>query len=54
MKASTLNGMEVYEWTANNIQRLFNESESHNKPITLLLGVAFCCNVLVSFYLAQI
>jgi hypothetical protein len=49
MKASTLNGIEVFEWTSNNIKNLLQESETHgNRPVVALFGVAFCCNVLVS------
>jgi hypothetical protein len=48
MKASTLNGIEVYEWTSLNIQKLLQESETNgNRAVVVLFGVAFCCNVLV-------
>ena len=47
MKASTLSGIHVFEWTANNIDRLINETISKRKKVCLLFGFVFCCRVLV-------
>ena len=48
MKASTLSGIHVFEWTANNIERLINETVSKRKEsVCLLFGLVFCCRVLV-------
>ena len=48
MRAATLNGVEVGEWTTANIQQLLKTSERlNNMPVVILFGIAFCCNVLV-------
>ena len=48
MRVGTLNGIEVLEWTTLNLQKLLQDSERNgNRPVVLLFGVAFCCNVLV-------
>ena len=47
MKASTLSGIQVFEWTTNNIERLIKETVSKRKKVCLLFGFVFCCRVLV-------
>ena len=48
MKAGTLFGVQVCEWTVNNIERvireIYNRKTSH---VCLLFGYVFCCRVLV-------
>jgi hypothetical protein len=51
MRAATLNGIEVHEWTTANIQQLLKTSErQNNRPVALLFGIAFCINVLVTVF----
>ena len=48
MKAGTLLGVQVCEWTVNNIERLIREIYNRRtNHICLLLGFVFCCRVLV-------
>ena len=47
-KANTLYGIQVFEWTANNIERLINETfTKQKKNVCLLFGLVFCSRVLV-------
>ena len=48
MKASTLNGIQVCQWTINNINKLISEVDvKKNSCVELLFGVALVCNTLV-------
>lgn len=48
MKANTLNGTLVFEWTTNNLEKLIKEChQNKKKDVCLLLGVLFCCRVIV-------
>ena len=48
LKANTLHGIQVFEWTANNIERLINETFTKRKEyVCLLFGLVFCSRVLI-------
>ena len=48
VQAKTLHGMQVYEWTGNNFQKLLKEStDNGNRWVTILFGIAFSCNPIV-------
>ncbi|XP_065661939.1 uncharacterized protein LOC136084823 isoform X2 [Hydra vulgaris] len=47
-KASTFNGIEVLEWTLNNVKQLITEAEKKRiKFVEILFGVALVCNTKV-------
>ena len=48
VRADTLNGIQVFEWTTNNIEQLIKETFTKQKEhVCLLFGLVFCSRVLV-------
>ena len=47
LKVGSLHGVQLCEWTLNNIEKLIRELTPKKKHVCLLFGVVFCCRVLV-------